>query len=160
MSGFVSGFGDHLGDALSGLLDGELSPAAEVAARQHVAACHDCALELERVQMARSWVRDLPPVEPPFGFYERLLREDRNLHRWRAAPRWPWHSASPMRVRVAALTASAAAAVTLLGVASPSEPPVSPPVNRLVEAHATGASLGSDPLSGLAPIGVPVSFQR
>jgi hypothetical protein len=50
--------------------------------------------------------------------------------------------------------------VALLGFASPSETPVSPAVNRLVEAHATGASVGSDPLSGLAPIGVPISIRR
>ncbi|MGH9224339.1 MAG: anti-sigma factor family protein [Acidimicrobiales bacterium] len=154
--------GDHLGDALSGLLDGELPTGAEAAARRHLTACHDCALELEAVQTARAWVRNLPPVEPPFGFYERLLLEDRGPAPVRSLWPWPWPGAMSRR-RVpafAAFTASAAAAVTLLGFASPSESPVSPPVNRLVEAHATGASVGSDPLSGLAPLGVPVSVRR
>ena len=154
----MTGPGDHLGDALSGLLDGELSVAAEAAARQHVDACDDCALELERVQAARAWVRNLPPVEPPFGFYERLLRDEGR--RFRPAG---WPVGAPIRRRVpavAALTASAAAAMTLLYTAAPSESPVSPPVNQFIEAHATGASVGSDPLSGLAPIGVPVSFPR
>ena len=142
---------NHLGDALSGLIDGELSPEAELAARQHVATCHDCALELEAVQTARAWVRNLPPVDPPFGFYERMLR--------------PGPARSPFlpsgrRAGFAALTASAAAAVVLLGFASPSEAPVTPPMNQFIEAHATGASVGSDPLSGLAPIGVPVTFRQ
>jgi anti-sigma factor RsiW len=145
---------DHLGDLLSGLLDGELSPGADAGARRHLEACHDCALELESVRRVRAWVRGLPPVEPPFGFYERLLGDEQ---RGLGTARWPWSSP---RVGVAAFAASAAAAVVLLGLASPSEPPVTTPVSHFVEAHVTGASLGSDPLSGLAPIGVPVTFSR
>ena len=144
--------GPHLGDALSGLLDGELPPAAEAAARQHLAGCHDCAIEYQAVQKARTWVRNLPEVDPPFGFYERLLRPESPV--LRPVP-WLWQTRR--RTGIAALGASAAAAVVLLGVASPSESPISPPVNQFVEAHATGAS---DPLSGLAPIVVPVSLQR
>ena len=142
----------HLGDLLSGLLDGELSSEAEASARRHLAACHDCAVELQAVQTARAWVRDLPAVDPPFGFYERLLREDR-----RSPAPLPWWLQNRRRAGIAAFTASAAAAAVLLGVASPGESPVSPPVNRLVEAHATAAS---DPLSGMAPVAVPVSFAR
>lgn len=142
----------HLGDLLSGLLDGELSPEAEAAAYQHVAACSRCTRELEDVRAARAWVRDLPAVEPPFGFYERMLRDARRARR----PAW----ASPRRVGVAALATSAAAAVALVGFATPQDAPVSPTVDVFVEAHATGASLQSDPLSRLAPIGVPVTFRR
>jgi anti-sigma factor RsiW len=130
-----------------------LSAQAEAAARQHLAACRACARELEDVRMARTWVRALPPVEPPFGFFERMLRD---WSRARARPTW----ASPRRVRVAAATASAAAAVALLGFATPQDAPVSPAVDVFVEAHATGASMESDPLSRLAPIGVPVTLSR
>ena len=148
----MSRMGDeHLGDALSGLLDGELPLPAELAARQHLAACPDCALEYEHVRTARAWVRALPAAEPPFGFLEGLL-----LHPPAAAVpllsrRW---------ARLAAGAVSAAAAVALVGFASPRDAPVSPAVDRMVEVHAAGASVDADPLTRLAPLGIPVSFRR
>ncbi|MDQ4070973.1 MAG: anti-sigma factor, partial [Actinomycetota bacterium] len=65
---------DHLDDVLSALLDGELTRSEEDAARAHLRACQACGDELLAVQQARTWVRDLPPVDAPSGFYERLLR--------------------------------------------------------------------------------------
>lgn len=149
--------GDHLGDLLSALVDGELNPAQIAAAQAHVARCPSCAAELDEVTTARALVRALPALDPPFGLYERILRDDRVLRpapATRAGAGW-----TPRRVAAAAF-GSAAAAVILLGLAPPRDTPVTPPVNSLVEAHATGASLGSDPLSRLAPIGVPVTFRR
>ena len=150
--------GDHLGDLLSALVDGELDPAQVAAAQAHVARCPSCAAELDDVTTARALVRGLPALDPPFGFYERILRDDRVLRPTSKAARagagW-----TPRRVAAAAF-GSAAAAVMLLGLAPPRDTPVTPPVNSLVEAHATGASFGSDPLSRLAPIGVPVTFRR
>jgi hypothetical protein len=107
------------------------------------------------VTQARSWVRALPPVEPPFGFYERLLLD-------RPAPAAAGFGSRTSMRRRAGLAAlgAAAAAVTVLGRGSPSPRPVSPAVPRLVEAHATSASVGADLLSKLAPVGVPVSFGR
>ncbi len=144
----------HLGDVLSALLDGELAREQEEAARAHLARCPECAEELVAIRDARTWVRSLPRVDPPFGFYERMLR---------GAPRSvPTFGAQPRlrrRAGVAALGA-AAAAVTVLGIGSPSPRPVSPSVPRLVEAHATSASVGADLLSKLAPVGIPVSFGR
>lgn len=138
----------HLGDALSALLDGELDRAQEEAARAHLLRCPDCTEELVAVRDARSWLRALPPVDPPFGFYERMLRDGVD--------------ARPGLRRRAGLAAlgAAAAAVTVLGVGSPSPRPVNPGVTQLVEAHATGASVGADLLSKLAPLGVPVSLGR
>ncbi len=148
----MSRMGDeHLGDALSGLLDGELALPAELAARQHLAACPDCAVEYEQVRTARAWVRALPAVDPPFGFLEGLLLHPPSASVPLLSRRW---------ARVAAGAVSAAAAVALLGFASPRDAPVSPPVNRMVEAHAAGASINADPLTRLAPIGVPISFRR
>lgn len=138
----------HLGDLISALLDGELSPAQIASAEGHLAACRACSDELADVRTARAWVRGLPPVEPPAGFYERILRAE--------AP----EGRPSLRRKVLAFAGSAAAAVALVTVAAPRQSPVSPPVNRMVEAHATGASLSSDPLSRLAPLGVPVSFRR
>ncbi|MCA1691871.1 MAG: zf-HC2 domain-containing protein, partial [Actinobacteria bacterium] len=101
----------HLGDLLSALLDRELSPAEEVAARRHLETCAFCTTELSEVETARSWVRGLPAVDPPFGFLERLTLDAGRL----GLPR----SSTRRRVGVAALAASAAAGVALLGLAPP-----------------------------------------
>ena len=145
--------GEHLDELISALLDDELSPSEEADAYDHLASCPRCAAELADVRVARNWVRSLPAVDPPFGFFERIVFD--------ASPK-PVPARPPLRRRVAvgALAASAAAALALLGVMSPRDTPVSPSVARLVEAHATGASLDGDPLSRLAPIGVPVSLGR
>lgn len=145
----------HLGDLLSGVLDRELSPAEEASAQLHLSSCGFCRAELEEVRAARTWIQALPPVEPPSGFYERLLQESRRRSSYASRP-----PSVRRRVGFAALAASAAAAMGLLGMAPPQEEPVSPSVARLVEAHATGASLEGDPVSRLAPLGVPVSFGR
>lgn len=155
MSTFGAGAGAHLGDALSALVDGELPVHLADQARAHVAACRLCADELTAVSQARAWVRALPPVEPPFGFYERMLLDRREP----ATTAFGARSNLRRRAGLAALGA-AAAAVTVLGVGSPAPRPVSPTVPRLVEAHATSASVGADLLSKLAPVGVPVSFGR
>jgi anti-sigma factor RsiW len=158
MSDFGNGsFGAsaHLGDALSALLDGELPTAQEAAAQAHLARCPSCADELLAVTQARSWVRALPPVEPPFGLFERML-----LERPQPVPGAFGARASLRRRAGLAAAGAAAAAVTVLGVGSPSQPPVSPAVPRMVEAHATSASVGADLLSKLVPVGVPVSFGR
>lgn len=143
----------HLGDLLSALLDHELSMEEEAAARLHLDECTGCVAELENVRVARGWVRGLPAVEPPFGFLEQIVFGPQP-NRYVARP------SVRRRVGVAALAASAAAAVALIGVTPPRESPVSPSVARLVEAHATGASVDNDPLSRLAPLGVPVSLGR
>ena len=149
------GAGPHLGDALSALLDGELPIAQADQARAHLAACPTCAHELSAVTQARAWVRALPPVEPPLGFYERMLVDRRE------PVTAPFGARSTLRRRAGlAALGAAAAAVTVLGVGSPAAQPVSPAVPRLVEAHATSASVGADLLSKLAPVGVPVSFGR
>jgi len=156
-SGFGgTGFGGspHLGDVLSGLLDGELPGPQEEGARSHLAVCPACAEELTAVRQARNWVRALPPVDAPFGFYERMLLQP-------ARPPSTFGTPSGLRRRAGlAALGAAAAAVTVLGVGSPSQRPVSPAVPRLVEAHATSASVGADLLTKLAPMGVPVSFGR
>lgn len=149
------GRGNHLGEALSALLDGELSMRRQEAARAHLAACPECAQELSEVGQARSWIRGLPLVDPPFGFYERMLRDPAPV----ATGAFAGLVTLRRRAGLAALGA-VAVAVTVLGVGSPSQPPVTPAVPRFVEAHAAGASVGADLLSKLAPAGIPVSFGR
>jgi len=134
----------HAGDLLSALLDGELSPADAAAVRAHIDSCPACRAELDAAHAARRWVRDLPPVDPPFGLYERMLRP---VRRW-------------ARAGVATLAAGAAASVAVVVMSVPRERPVAPPVGRLVDAHTLSASTSGDPISELTPAATPASFGR
>ncbi|MGI8778017.1 MAG: anti-sigma factor family protein [Acidimicrobiales bacterium] len=157
----------HLGDALSALLDGELggAGAAEVA-RAHLAGCPACAAENLAVSQARTWLRALPPVEPPADFYPRLFATD-VVDPGPAGP-GPAHGAtvvpldraprSRWRAGVAAMVACAAATVVVLGLVAPHDASTAPPVTRFIEAHATAGG-GGDPVSDLAPAVVPVAFR-
>lgn len=145
------GGGGHLGDALSALLDGELAAERVEAARAHLVSCTDCAAELRAVSQARTWVRALPPVEPPFGFYERLLQHETAARAVR--------SAAPLRRRAGlAVVGLAAAAATVFGVGSPQPSPAVPSVPHLVQAHAASTTVSFDLVSKLSPMGVPVPF--
>ena len=139
----------HLGDLLSALLDGELDVGSADQARAHLATCPSCADEMARVAEARSWVRSLPPVEPPASYFERLVTA-RQAGELAARRRW---------LGLAALAGSAAAGLAFLGMVAPQEPATAPPVPQLVEAHATAVGTG-DPLSRLVSAGVPVSLRR
>src|SRR3954470_2118400 len=121
----------HPGDLLSALLDGELSPGEERGVRAHIAGCAECQRELQYIGEARTWVRDMPPVDPPFGLFERMLRP---RHRW-------------ARAGVAALAGAAAVSVAVMAMAAPRESNVSPHVARLVNAHTASASTSGDPIS-------------
>jgi anti-sigma factor RsiW len=133
--------GEHAGDALSALLDGMLGPDEAAAVHAHLAGCDLCRAELRAVSEARAWVRALPPVEPPIGFGHRRRPEEG----WRRG--------------VAAMVATAAAALAVVGFVRPGPSRVEPPVTQLVERHAAAASSSGDPLSELAPAGVPVIFR-
>jgi anti-sigma factor RsiW len=134
----------HAGDLLSGLLDGELDAAEEERVRAHLLVCAECRRELDVVAAMRTLVRNLPPVEPSFGFFERMLRP---AHRW-------------ARAAVGALAAGAAASIAVVAMAAPREAPVSPRVARFVDAHTATASNAGDPVSEFSPEAVKVSFDR
>ncbi len=159
-----AGFGAsaHLGDALSGLLDGELPESQALTARVHLAACPACTQEMLAVSQARSWVRTLPAVDPPFGFYERMLLDQTLLDQTLLYRNQVFASRTTLRRRAGlAALGAAAAAVTVLGVGSPSQAPVrSPGAPQLVQAHAANALAGADLMSKLTPVAVPVSFGR
>jgi len=134
----------HLGDLLSAMLDGELTPGELVGVRAHLDLCPQCQHELQRISETRTLVRDLPAVEPPFGFYERMVR-----------PKYRW-----ARAGVAALAGAAAVSVGVMAFAAPREPHVTPHVAQLVDAHTASASTSGDPISEFTPAAVPVSFQK
>jgi len=126
----------HLGDELSALLDGELSPAEELRVRRHVTDCPQCDAELRALGAVRSYVRELPPVDAPFGFFERMLgRRGRR------------------RQAVGTVAAGSAAAVAVALMTTPRPQPVSPPVADLVQTHAAAVSVAGDPVSLLVPAG-------
>jgi len=133
----------HPGDLLSAYVDGELTPRETEGVRAHLESCAECRRELQYISEARTLVRGLPPVDPPFGLFERSLRR---------RSRWAGRGA------VAALAAGAVASVAMLGMATPREAHVAPHVAQLVNAHTASGSTSGDPISGLTPAAVPVSF--
>jgi anti-sigma factor RsiW len=155
---FGAGTGGHLGDTLSALLDGELHPPQAEAARAHLSRCPQCTAELSAVGQARSWVRGLPAVDPPFGFYERILLDRAPLVA--AAAVAPVAGGNLRRRAGVVAVGVAAAAVTVLGVGSPQQSPTVPSVPHFVAAHATSASVSIDLVSKLTPLGVPMSDGR
>ncbi len=124
----------ELHDLLSALLDGELAPAEASEVRAYVDRHPEAQVELDDLARVRSWVRDLPAVDPPFGFYERLLR-----------PPAPARRFGPKLA--AALGAAAAAVVVLVGV-TPLSDRVAPPVNAYAERHMHMVAPTPDPAAG------------
>jgi anti-sigma factor RsiW len=105
---------DHLGELLSAHLDGELNADETTAVEAHLAECEVCRSELAATSDVRAALRAAPAVDPPFGFYERLLRAGRR-------PRW---------TAVGAVGAVAAAWIVVLGFAiAPERARVAPPVD-------------------------------
>jgi anti-sigma factor RsiW len=140
----------HLGDVISALLDGELAGPARAAAESHLAGCHACAAEYQATASIRSAVRALPPVEPPFGVIERILLAKGS---GRAEP-----TRARRRPPVWVAGVAAAASLAILAAVPRHTHSVQPPVATFVDAHAT-ATPGADPVSGLAPVALPVSFR-
>jgi len=97
---------DDWRDLLSALLDGELEPDEEARVRDLVAASPKAQEELAGLVHVRTLVRDLPAVDPPFGFYERLLLAERPARAHR-------HTGAKV---VSALAAAAAAIVLIVGI--------------------------------------------
>ena len=133
----------HAGDSLSALLDGELAPAEEAAVQAHLVACMACRHEMETVGLARQWMRALPPVDPPFGLYERMLVPYRPGRR---------------RIAMAFLGAAAAVAAVLVSVAPAPQPAVDPDGGHPDRGPRHVGVVEGDPLTNLAPAGVPVSI--
>jgi hypothetical protein len=71
----------HLDEELSAYLDGELDEAGYQQAYHHLSVCAHCQVQLEEINRVRSIMRTAPPVDPPFGFVERLVRDQRR-RRW------------------------------------------------------------------------------
>jgi anti-sigma factor RsiW len=129
----------HLGDRLSSLLDGEL-PADEAAtARRHLEGCETCAGELAAIERTRQLLRGLETPRPPESFVPGLLRRHRRL-----------------TLLVAAASMIAGVTAALVFALSPPRQSVTPPVDRFERIHATSTP-SPDPITEMAPVGVPTS---
>jgi hypothetical protein len=111
----------HLGEAITGYLDGELDPAGREQADAHLAGCAECRAELDGLHHVRTLLREAPPVAPPEGFIERVVRERR---RRRFVP------------AIAAVTGLAAVWLLVMGVVAAGPPRIEPPVADIAAAHA------------------------
>jgi negative regulator of sigma E activity len=138
-------------ELLDALLDGELDADEEREVREWLAANPDGRVELDGLSRVRSQLRELPAVEPPFGFFERLLLDgsippaEREPAEADAAgegtevvrPLAP-HRARRRRRTYAGLAgvgaAAAAALILVLGI-TPVTDRIVPPVNAFAERH-------------------------
>jgi anti-sigma factor RsiW len=131
---------EHLGDQLSALLDGALDSNAMAAAGAHLAECPACAHELEVISASRGWLRQLPDVDPPLGFYEGMLTR----HRRR------------MPIGVGVLAVGAAAALSFAVLPQPAHT-VKPVISPLVQDHVVSASMVDDPIAQLTSVAIPTT---
>jgi anti-sigma factor RsiW len=61
------GAGPHVGDRASDLLDGRLTPAAELQVRTHLGCCRECAAAVHREQQVRAALRSASSAAPAPG---------------------------------------------------------------------------------------------
>lgn len=111
---------EDLREMISALIDGELDDAEAAAVRELIDRSPDARKEFDDLGQVRSMLRDLPAVDPPFGFYERMLRPAR------ARRTWP---------RVGAAIASAAAAIVVIVGITPATDSIVPPVQAFAARH-------------------------
>ena len=124
-------------ELISAHLDGELSDAEGEHVRRSVAEDPSLARHAEELAKVRSFVRDLPPVDPPFGVLERMVLD---LRRFR-----------PSRTMVSATWGAAAAAVVMVVALAPSvsPPEVAPDVEALA---ARREVVATEPIAAIQPV--------
>lgn len=134
---------EELRELLSALLDGELTDHDAAEVRALLDRADDARAELEALTVVRAAVRDLPPVDPPFGFYERLLLRGgpgSEAEASAAAPRVRSARRSWARSRAIAAVAAAAAAIVLIVGITPATDSIVPPVQAFAARHSQMAT--------------------
>jgi len=132
-------------ELLSAYLDGELTEAERAQVDDLLAKSPAHREELARVDQVRTWVRALPPVEPPDGFLDRAI----------AAVAQPPAPAKKHKWGMLNLVATAAVWVLVLGFVNMSRShDVSPDAATLAQTH-TEASAGFGGLLGSLGNGQP-----
>jgi anti-sigma factor (TIGR02949 family) len=122
----------HLDDVLSAYLDDELTAAERAEVDAHLAACPECRSDLDAEAEVRRVLRELPAVDPPFGFYERILRDGPGV---RSTP----DKKRRLRFGLANIAGAAAAWLVILGVVNVNSATgsVEPVTADYVSAHAS-----------------------
>ena len=117
---------EHMTDKIAEFVFGDLSASETSSAKQHLADCSDCRLEVEAFQHTHAILRMSPDVEPP----RRILFEASRP----AAKTWIWQWLSPAG---AAIAASLLTAVLMRPEVQPGPPqPAEPAIVRLQPAPA------------------------
>ncbi len=132
-------------ELLSAYLDGELTPAEVAQVQDLLERSPEHRAELGRVEQARTWVRALPPVDPPEGFIEQAI----------ATANRPVAEPKKRKWGMLNLVATAAVWVVVLGFVNMSRSnDVSPDAANLAQTH-TEASAGFGGLLGSLGAGRP-----
>lgn len=138
----------HPDDELSALVDGSLPPAEQAAVAQHVAGCEACQRQVDQLRAVRDVMRQLPLVDPPFGFFERTLRQ--GPHPRSTAHRRLWRGIFLTVVALVAVLGIVALVNHRQGQVSPEVAEVFDDFRTHVEpVAATRASGGEEPAGGL-----------
>jgi hypothetical protein len=135
----------RVAELLSAHLDGAVSPEERALAEQWIASSPDARAEYESLAAVKAVLGGLGEVEPPFGFYDRMLRQgtpepevtsavDRAAGRAPSRRRRSGRSAAAV---AAAVVASAAAFVVIGGTSAPAEA-VRPPIEAVASGDADG----------------------
>ena len=154
---------NELPEYLSALLDDELSADERAQVEAWLATDEQARAELDELATVRALVRGLPAVEPPSGFYERLLADpsvfDVPASDGAATPTGPApdtadeavvslatarHRRSRRRSAVLASVVAVAAAIALVIGLAPATEKLTPPVETFLARHETMASLPAD----------------
>jgi anti-sigma factor RsiW len=127
--------GEHLDDVLSAYLDGELTPDEQGDVDAHLATCAECRADLDAEADVRQLLRDLPAVDPPFGFYERILRDGPEASR---AP----DKQRRLRFGLGSIAAAVACWLLILGLVNVNSASASidPETDTYLSAHAAASS--------------------
>lgn len=133
-------------ELLDGYADDELTTDERAAVGELLASSADARATLAEIERARSLVRGLPPVDPPFGFYERLIPRLRQ-----AEPPGRDRRRNRLGLAVASVGAVAAAVVLVVAIA-PVGDRFAPPVEELGERHAVLASATQELPEGYAEV--------
>ena len=140
---------------LSAYLDGELDDRERAAVDARLQESAEWRAVLDEVRGTRVALRNLPAVDAPSEFWDRVLQSD-------DAVVVDLATAARRRARLlrrASVAAAVAAAV--LGVAFVPRPQtVQPPIATFTQAHAERASLDNDAVSNLAGAVVPTGLER
>jgi hypothetical protein len=127
---------DAVLELLDAYLDGELSDDERRRVETLLARSAHAREELADIERVRSLVRGLPPVDAPFGFYERLIRPTR-----RRTPGL-----------VFASVGAVAAAILVVVAITPAVDRVSPPIEELADRHVQLASSTGGMPDGYVPM--------